>query len=111
MSQVDVRDVARAHILAMTTRAAGSKRILLVGDLLTPQIVVNIIRKNFPALRDRVVEGRPGKLLPDGVDPTGWDVRRSYEVFGPEWGDIGVEKSVVDTVADLLALEERWKGV
>jgi nucleoside-diphosphate-sugar epimerase len=109
VKQVDVRDVARAHILALTAAAAANKRIILVGGLLTPQLVVNAIRANFPELRDRVVEGVPAKILPEGVEPTGWDTRRSFEVFGEGWGYRELEETVVDTVRDLLAREAGWK--
>ncbi|KAF2821714.1 NAD(P)-binding protein [Ophiobolus disseminans] len=105
---VDVRDVARAHILSMTTSAASNKRILLVSGLVTPQMVINIIRKNFPELHDRVIEGISEKLIPDGVEPTDWDVRRSYEVFGETWKYIELEKTIVDTVRDVLNHEKKW---
>jgi nucleoside-diphosphate-sugar epimerase len=105
---VDARDVAKAHILSMTTPAASNKRIILVSGLITAQIVINIIRKHFPELRDRVIEGNPEKLMPDGIDPTDWDTSRSREIFGPEWKYIDAEQSVVDTVRDLLEHEKRW---
>ncbi|KAE8347605.1 hypothetical protein BDV24DRAFT_170703 [Aspergillus arachidicola] len=76
---VDVRDVARSHVDALTNPAAGGRRILLISGLITPQLVVNIIRKHFPALRDKVPEGKPDQVLPDGVHPTGWDMRTSAD--------------------------------
>lgn len=45
--QVDVRDVAKAHVLALTAPNASNKRILLVSELVTPQLVVNTIRNAF----------------------------------------------------------------
>ncbi|KAI9728072.1 MAG: hypothetical protein M1834_007788 [Cirrosporium novae-zelandiae] len=106
---VDVRDVARAHVLALTNPAAANKRILLISGEITPQLVVNIIRKNFPELRNRAYEGEPDQIYPKGVKPTGWDTSRSYEIFGSSWGYIGLEKSIVDTVNSILQLEKGWK--
>ncbi|GIK00976.1 hypothetical protein Aspvir_005006 [Aspergillus viridinutans] len=63
---VDVRDVAQ---------------ILRISGLITLQLVVNIIRQNFPSLRDRVPEGNPSQILPDRVHPTGWDMRISLDVL------------------------------
>ncbi|KAF2731371.1 NAD(P)-binding protein [Polyplosphaeria fusca] len=103
---VDVRDVARAHIEAMTRPAAANKRIILVSGVLSPQIIVNTIRKHFPKLADRVIEGHPEQLMPSGVDPTGWDTSRSKEVLGLEY--ISIEQSIVDTVGSLLELEGEW---
>lgn len=102
--------MALAHILSLTTPAASNKRIILVSEQITPQLVINIIRKHFPELHDRIIEGNPEKILPDGVDPTGWDTGRSFEVFGKEWKYRSVEESVVDTVKDLLEWEKRWEG-
>jgi nucleoside-diphosphate-sugar epimerase len=108
--QVDVRDVARAHILSLTSPAASNQRILLVSGLILPQLVVNIIRKRFPDLKGRVIEGDPKKIMPEGLNPTGWDTRKSFEIFGEGWGYKDLETSVVDTVECLLELEGKWKG-
>jgi nucleoside-diphosphate-sugar epimerase len=104
--QVDVRDVARAHVEALMNPAAGGKRIVLVSELFTPQLVANIIRKNFPNLRDRVSEGTPSQILPAGVHPTGWSLERSEQILdkgAPEgkWDYIGLEKSVIDAVRSM----------
>lgn len=107
---MDVRDVARAHVLATTTPNASNKRILLVSELITPQLVVNTIRDRFPNLRDRVAEGDPSQILPKGVNPTGWNVSRSYDVFGKDWTYKTLEESVTDTVEDLLRYENRWNA-
>ena len=103
-----MRDVAHAHVLALTAPGASGKRILLVSGLITPQLVVNIIRKHFPQARDRLSEGNPEQILPKGVDPTGWNVSRSHEIFGKDWSYRGVEESVTDTVGDILAHERVW---
>lgn len=107
--QVDVRDVARAHILSLTNPAASNQRILLISDLLTPQLVINIIHKNFPDLRDRVIQGEPDQILPKGVKPTGWNTSKSFEIFGKGWKYRSLETSVVDTVQSILKLEREWK--
>ena len=106
-NQVDVRDVARAHVLSLSNPAASNQRILLISDLITPQLVVNIIRKNFLTLRDRVVEGDPDRILPEGLEPTGWDTSKSFEIFGKAWSYRSLETSVVDTVQSILKLERK----
>ena len=107
--KVDVRNVALAHILALTTPAASGQRILLISGLISPQLVINTIRKHFPQLHSRVMEGEPAQLLPRGNEPTGWDTSRSTEILGGKgWKYIGLEESVVDTVRSLLALEAGW---
>ncbi|KAI9680092.1 MAG: hypothetical protein M1817_005108 [Caeruleum heppii] len=105
---VDVRDVAQAHILAMTVPSAANKRILLVSGLITPQLVANTIREHFPELKPRVSEGTPAQILPKGINPTNWDVSRSREIFGKDWKYRSLEESLVDTVHDILRHEKRW---
>jgi nucleoside-diphosphate-sugar epimerase len=107
---VDVRDVAKAHVLAMTAPKASNKRILLVSGLFSPQLVVNTIRECFPDLRDRVTEGDPAQILPQGVKSTGWNVSRSYDVFGEDWTYRTLKESLTDTVEDLLRHENQWNA-
>ena len=109
LDQVDVRDVAQAHIIAMTSSSASQHRILLVSGLLSPQLVANIIREKVPELRSRVIEGDPKQILPKGIKPTGWDTSKSNEILGGNrWRYIGLEQSVHDTVRSLQDLEKTW---
>ena len=55
------------------------------------------------------MEGHPRQILPDNVKPTGWNNKKSYEIFGKEWSYIDLETSVVDTATDLLRLEKEWQ--
>jgi len=59
-------------------------------------------------LNDRIEVGNPDQILPKGVQPTGWDTSKSFEVFGEGWGYKGLEESLVDTVASILELEKKW---
>ena len=103
-----MRDVAHAHVLAMTSPGASGKRILLVSGLITPQLVVNTIRQHFPEARGRVSEGNPEQILPKSVNPTGWNVSRSHEIFGKDWSYRPLEETVTDTARDILAHEKVW---
>ncbi|GKZ71061.1 hypothetical protein AnigIFM50267_006735 [Aspergillus niger] len=78
---VDVRDVARSHVDALKYPAAANQRVLLIAGLISPQLVVNTIRQNFPSLEDRVPEGNPSQVLPSDVHPTGWDTRISLDIL------------------------------
>lgn len=79
-----------------------------MSGLITPQLVINTIRKNYPQLHDRIIEGDPDKILPDGEDPRGWSNKKSFDIFGPGWAYRGLEESLVATVDALLALEKGW---
>lgn len=106
--QVDVRDVARSHVDALKNPTAANQRVLLISGLISPQLVVNIIRENFPALRDRVPEGNKDQILPTGVHPTGWDPRVSLDVLAKgssdgTWEYIDLKKSVIDAANSMLS--------
>lgn len=69
--------------------------------------MVNIIRKNFPALQARVPEGKPSQIFPPGVHPTGWDMRLSLDILSrgtkeQSWEYIGLEDSVTDAVRTMI---------
>ena len=104
-----MRDVSRAAVLSLSSPATSNQRILLVSGLITPQLVINHVRKHFSELRDRVIEGNPGQTLPDKVKPTGWNTQKSYDVLGKDWSYINLETSVFDTVENLLRLEKEWR--
>ncbi len=99
--------MARSHVDALTNTNAGGQRILLISGLISPQLVVNIIRKNFPTLRGRVPEGNPSHILPPGVHPTGWDMRRSLDILSKgtkesTWVYVDLETSVTDAVKSMI---------
>ncbi|OBT72478.1 hypothetical protein VF21_08508 [Pseudogymnoascus sp. 05NY08] len=106
---VDVRDVSRAHVLSLDSPAASNQRVALVHGLITPQLVVNIIRKNFPELKSKVPEGNPSQIVPDGIELSRWDNKKSYQVFEKNWTYRDLETSVVDTVSDILKREKEWQ--
>ncbi|KAI2899864.1 hypothetical protein CBS63078_7116 [Aspergillus niger] len=106
---VDVRDVARSHVDALKNPAAANQRVLLIAGLISPQIVLNTIRQNFPSLNDRVPEGNPSQVLPSDVHPTGWDTRISLDILAKgsrdgRWEYIELEKSIIDAVNLILSI-------
>jgi nucleoside-diphosphate-sugar epimerase len=60
---IDVRDVADAHIRAMTNPAAGGQRFIAAGGFLWMAEISAMLAKAFPAYASRL----PGKELPDCV--------------------------------------------
>ncbi|KAL3952727.1 hypothetical protein ACCO45_012670 [Purpureocillium lilacinum] len=56
----DVRDLAEAHVLALEKPAAAGKRYLIANSAYSYQQVCDIIRENFPQLRELTPEGIAG---------------------------------------------------
>jgi dihydroflavonol-4-reductase len=58
---VDVRDVADAHVKAMTVPAAAGERFLAAGRFMWMSEVADLLRQNFPAYAKKLPKGE----LPD----------------------------------------------
>ncbi|KAK0385925.1 hypothetical protein NLU13_7100 [Sarocladium strictum] len=94
---VDVRDVAKAHILAMDRPEAGGKRLFTIAGYFSNREILDIVRANFPDLEDRLP---PGDLK--GGDPAPADRickfnnDETVKVLGIEWTSL--ESSMVELV-------------
>ncbi|KAK4188882.1 putative NADPH-dependent methylglyoxal reductase [Podospora australis] len=104
---VDVRDVALAHVRAMTRPEAGGKRFYMVGGFFSNPKIAGIIAKNYPELKEKLPnEGKCKDDVPE--DHWGFDNKRSKEVLGIRYRDL--EESVVDTVDSILEMMGRLKN-
>jgi nucleoside-diphosphate-sugar epimerase len=96
---VDVRDVALAHLRAMTLSKAGGNRFYVVGGHFSNKRIADVIRERFPELGDRLPAAVDTEDdLPDDV--YGFDNRKSREVLGMQYRSL--EESVVVTVQSIL---------
>ena len=61
---VDVRDIARIHVLAMTASGAPGQRFIAAGRFFWVADVVTVLREHFPAFRRRLPKfGLPDPLV------------------------------------------------
>ena len=95
---VDARDVALAHVRAMTVPEAGGKRFYIVGGFFSNPKLANIIRFAHPELQDKL----PSPNVEDDFPQDHWkfDTTRSRQILGLEYTPL--EKSVRDTVESIL---------
>lgn len=97
----DVRDVAKAHLIAFENSDAEGQRLLLWEESFTSQEVLDIMHKHFSELNDKIPKGTPGsgvKLV--GIGDKAIDNSKTRKLLGFPF--IKLEKSVVDTVAQVL---------
>ncbi|KAI0063492.1 NAD(P)-binding protein, partial [Artomyces pyxidatus] len=105
----DVRDVARAHVLALEAGPLASgahKRILLSGYWFDYGEAVEYILEKRPELKGRTVDPAAAPKL-----PTGWvvDTSRAKEVLGLGQDDLKPWKDMVlEAVDAVLKLEKEW---
>ncbi|KAL3478888.1 NAD(P)-binding protein [Aspergillus californicus] len=98
---VDVRDLALAHVLAIEKPEAGGQRFCLSPGHYTNKEIAEVIREEFPELRDGLPTGDALKSG-DYPSPNGWygyDSSRSREVLGVTYRSF--RECIVDTVNSL----------
>lgn len=97
---IDVRDAARAHVLAMDKPEAGGKRLFTTAGYFSNREILDIVRTNFPELEDRL----PAKDLKGGdaapVDQIcKFDNSETVKTLGIEWTSL--ESSMVELVKSI----------
>ncbi|KAK6956095.1 hypothetical protein Daesc_001365 [Daldinia eschscholtzii] len=97
---VDVRDVARAHLKAITVPEAGGNRFYIVGGHFSNKRIVDSIRKSYPKFGERL----PPEDAPDDfpADVYGFNNGKSVKTLGLDYNSL--EESVKDTVQSILDL-------
>ncbi|KAJ9615024.1 hypothetical protein H2200_001098 [Cladophialophora chaetospira] len=95
----DVRDVALAHVRGYELEEAGGERFI-VGGSFEYQTAVDILRKEFPQIKDRIPEGTPGH--PPEIYAI--DNSKVKKVLGIKLTPVDV--TLKDTVAGLLDAEK-----
>ncbi|EGW32862.1 uncharacterized protein SPAPADRAFT_60202 [Spathaspora passalidarum NRRL Y-27907] len=91
---VDVRDVARAHLVAFEKDEAVSKRLLLVSGSYTLDTIANIINKKFP--QTTVPKGDESRNPETSKRIHKFDNSRTQKILGFEFKPL--EESIIDTV-------------
>ncbi|ODV81507.1 NADPH-dependent methylglyoxal reductase GRE2 [Suhomyces tanzawaensis NRRL Y-17324] len=102
----DVRDVAKAHIVAAESAEAANQRLVLCNGGFVPQKLANIIREHFPKLRETIPVGTPENENAPLQNPFAGklDNSKTNKILGFE--QISLEQSVVDTVSQILKSRE-----
>lgn len=97
----DVRDVAQAHLQGFEKPEAANQRFLVAGGQFGYQASADIIRKNVPELKNRVLEGKPGS----GAEEKTYIANgsKAERVLGLKYHSL--ETSITDLASNLVALE------
>ncbi|KAK6462144.1 protein induced by osmotic stress [Scheffersomyces coipomensis] len=94
---IDVRDVAKAHILAFEKEEAAGKRFLLAAKRFDFQLILDVVRENFPDLADKLPVGTPGS-----TDFSAWknlNANNTYNILNFEF--VPYDKTIVDSIKQL----------
>ncbi|KUI58655.1 NADPH-dependent methylglyoxal reductase GRE2 [Cytospora mali] len=98
---VDVRDVAKAHVLAFEKPELAGHRLFTTAGFFSNKAIVDTVRKNFPELKDKLPseEAKGGDYAPEDK-VFKYDNSETTRLLGFEWRPL--DKTVVDTVNSLL---------
>lgn len=94
---VDVRDLAEAHVLAITVPEAAGQRFFMTAGLATEGAMGDIIRENFPTYAKNLDPN-----LSYAEPPYGIDNKKSVQLLKVKYRP--VEDTIIDTVKSLQAL-------
>ncbi|GAV53509.1 hypothetical protein ZYGR_0AK00110 [Zygosaccharomyces rouxii] len=100
---IDVRDVAKAHLVAIQKDTAG-ERLGLWNDGFFTQDILNILNEKFPQLRGEIAEGKDLRRLSTGFHAT-IDTTHTKEILGFTFTSL--EQSVYDAAVQILKKEGR----
>lgn len=107
---IDVRDVARAHILALTAPPAsevGRKRLIISGPSFSWVDAVDHLRKVMPELSDRLATPAEGAVEKEPLKVVTFDTKKAEDILGlREY--IDWKKTVVDATKSILEVERSW---
>ncbi|TAQ88809.1 hypothetical protein B7494_g2866 [Chlorociboria aeruginascens] len=100
---VDVRDLALAHVKAVTLPEASNQRFIICQGQVTSQNISDILRSSIPELEERTPKGTPGgnPLSPNAYTCSS---SRAEKVLGLKFRS--KEETFVDLAKQLLAIEK-----
>lgn len=110
---IDVRDVARAHVAALTApleSVTGRKRMVIASPHAADfGVAVALIANERPELKDRLVDLAKLPAYPFLTIPV--NLKRVEDVLGvPKESYASWKDTILDTVDSLIALEKEWKA-
>jgi len=98
----DVRDVGEAHARAYESEKAAGQRYFVNSGGYTYQNICDIVRKDFPELRDLTPEGTPGAPFPNVYKVSNEKIKKELGMTVRT-----LEECIHDQVAEFIAIEKR----
>ncbi|OBA22539.1 NAD(P)-binding protein [Metschnikowia bicuspidata var. bicuspidata NRRL YB-4993] len=103
-SFVDVRDVAKAHLVAFE-KNLSNQRLLMTSSKFNGQDLLDVLNARFESLKNKLPIGNPGSGKEAAKQTCQLDNSKTREILG--FPLIDLETSVVDTVAQILKARGR----
>lgn len=97
---VDVRDVAKAHLVAFEKPGLKDQRLILNAGRFAAQHIFDVLNENFPELKGKLPVGTPGSGDAIIAQASTIDNTLTKEILG--FPLIELQKTVVDSVQQIL---------
>lgn len=101
---IDVRDVAKAHLVAFEDKNAFEKRLVLSKEPFSQQSIGNIIYTNFESLR-YVLPKPSNEPLDNSMNFNTYDFSKTEKIFDFKYIDL--ETSVIDSVKQIVKMRAK----
>lgn len=101
----DVRDVAKAHVLALQDDKLASKRLFLTEGRFKTQDMLDILNNNISELKGEIAVGKPGTGVSFNDPGAKIDNSATKQLLGFPFKNL--EETVVDTAVQILKHEGR----
>ncbi|KAG5362104.1 putative NADPH-dependent methylglyoxal reductase GRP2 [Yarrowia sp. C11] len=96
---VDVRDVAKGHVVALDDKTNG-KRLMLCSDKFCSQRLLNYINEDFPELKGKIAVGNPAQVDEIEAKTFNFDNSETKKLLGFEFTPL--RETIKDFVAQWL---------
>lgn len=98
---VDVRDVAKSHLVAIERESCANKRLLLCSEPFTYQKILDIVNSEFPELKGHTFVGNPG-TSDEIFRRESCTIDSSYTKSLMDFDYYSLKESIVDCTAQIL---------
>ncbi|KAL6947541.1 hypothetical protein ACO0RG_000116 [Hanseniaspora osmophila] len=102
---IDVRDVARAHVEALTSDKLSGQRLILSENIFSSELIANIINEKFPQLNGKIAKPSPISNEEISKHLANIDNHVTKGLLSFEFRDLTT--IVVDTVSQILNVEAK----
>ncbi|CCF56305.1 hypothetical protein KAFR_0A08710 [Kazachstania africana CBS 2517] len=100
---IDVRDVAKAHVLSMQRSELAGQRLILNSGRFTIQDIVDILNEDFPVLKGMIPVGTPHSGAQHNKLGATIDNSRSKKLLGFKFRTL--KETIDDTTTQILKFE------
>lgn len=102
---IDVRDVAKAHVQSLTNTHTNGKRLYMINDRFSTQMILDIIHMNIPEIS--VPIGKPGSGSTDIANMSKFDNSATRDFLNFDF--IPLEQTITDVVKQIVNHREITK--